>query len=368
MNNSGAVMVRSRLWRVLLILMAAAVVLAGGRCLYAFRDRHPGYSININFDGASSTANPRQFRAGFARTKITPDISNPKRRVWLAGFSQNRAATSVHDDLWAIGAVLDDGYARLGIVALDAIGLFHDDVIEIRRRLPGELELAHTLICTTHNHSTPDLMGLWGPSPFRTGVDPGYRKLVLDAVIKVLTEAAAKLEPVRVAFHEIGVPPEGLVTDTRRPIVFDPDLRVAHFKSAENGKTVGTIVTWANHPETVWGKNTEITADFCGYLRDALEHGVRVNGQTHAHGLGGTHMYINGAIGGLITTSPSVSVHDPYLGQTFREPSHEKARAVAYQLASRLLPVLSDTNKPSFSHAPISIRARTVLAVSYTHL
>jgi hypothetical protein len=53
--------------------------------------------------------------------------------MWMAGFSQHRAATAFHDDLWAIACVLDDGHARLGVVGLDAIGFFHDDVVAVRR-------------------------------------------------------------------------------------------------------------------------------------------------------------------------------------------------------------------------------------------
>ncbi|MDH7504297.1 MAG: hypothetical protein QHJ82_16495, partial [Verrucomicrobiota bacterium] len=358
---AGARMILRRVGIGILILLAVVVLALGGRCIYAYRDRNPGYSLRIEIDGAVSAANPKQLQAGFARVKITPDVSNPNRPVWLAGFSQHRAATAVHDDLWAIAAVIDDGHTRLGIAALDAIGLFNDDVIEIRRRLPSDLKLAHTLICATHNHSTPDLMGLWGPDLFHTGVDPEYRRLVIESVVKALTEAAKALQPARVAFHEIQVPTEGLVADTRKPIVFDPDLRVMHFKRADGGQTIGSIVAWANHPETPWGNNTEITSDFCGYLRDALEKGVVIDGRKLAAGLGGIHIYVNGAIGGLMTTHPSTIVRDPYLDRDFKQPSHEKARAVAHQLVSRLLPRLSDTNVQATTHAPISIRARTVL-------
>ncbi|MGC8988695.1 MAG: neutral/alkaline non-lysosomal ceramidase N-terminal domain-containing protein [Verrucomicrobiia bacterium] len=358
---AGARVILRRAGIAILVLLAVVVLALGGRCIYAYRDRHPGYSLKVEIGGAASTANPKQLQAGFARVKITPDVSNPNRPVWLAGFSQHRAATAVHDDLWAIAAVIDDGHTRLGIVALDAIGLFNDDVIEIRRRLPSDLKLAHTLICATHNHSTPDLMGLWGPDLFHTGVDPEYRRLVIESVVQALIEAAKALQPARVAFHEIQVPTEGLVADTRKPIVFDPDLRVMHFKRTDGNQTIGSIVAWANHPETPWGNNTEITSDFCGYLRDALEKGVIIDGRKLAAGLGGIHMYVNGAIGGLMTTHPSTIVRDPYLDRDFKQPSHEKARAVAHQLVSRLLPRLSDTNVQATTHAPISIRARTVL-------
>ena len=117
---------------------------------------------------------------------------------------------------------------------------------------------------------------------------------------------------------------------------------------------------WANHPETPWGKNTEITADFCGVLRDALERGVTHEGKVLAAGVGGIHLYVNGAVGGLMTTHPSVTVRDPYLQQEFKEPSHDKSRAVGHQLAARILPKLAETNSTATNIAPIGIRARTM--------
>jgi hypothetical protein len=119
-------------------------------------------------------------------------------------------------------------------------------------------------------------------------------------------------------------------------------------------------VGWADHPETPWADNTELTADYCGYLRDALEQGVTVNGQKVAEGLGGIHLYINGAIGGLMTTPPRTKVHDPYLNQDFQEPSHEKAQALGRQLASRVLPVLEETNAFMSDRVPLGIYARAI--------
>ncbi|MCX6892665.1 MAG: hypothetical protein NTX51_14275 [Verrucomicrobia bacterium] len=346
-----------RLGAALLLLLALAVA---RRSYFAFRDRMPGYALDLEVDDKPSRAAPRPLRAGFARVKINPDLANPQRPVYLAGFNSNRKATAIHDDLWAIACVLDDGHTRLGLVALDAIGFFHDDVVRVRQRLLADWKLNYTIVCSTHNHSTPDLMGLWGPHPLRSGVDPRYREQVIAACVTALGGAVSNLQPARLAVHEIPCPSEGLVADARPPRVFDPDIRVLHFIHATNDTTLGTVVGWANHPETPWSRNTEITSDFCGYLRDALEHGVTVDGQTVARGLGGVHLYVNGAIGGLMTTSPGVNVHDPYLGQDFQKPSHEKARAVGHQLASRILPRLSSSDLPLAEYAPLSIRARTI--------
>ncbi len=342
------------------IVLALALIGLVVRGFYAFRDRVPGYSLDLEIDGAKSRANPRALQVGFGRTKINPDLSDAKRPVWLAGFSQHRAATAIHDDLWAVAMVIDDGYARLGIVALDAIGFFHDDVVAVRRACAPEWKLDYAVVCSLHNHSTPDLMGLWGPNPLRTGVDSRYREQVVSAAARSLGQAVASLRPARVAFHEIQTLPDGLVADTRRPLVFDSNIRVMHFTSAETGATLGTLVGWGNHPETPWARNTEITADYCGVLRETLERGCASGGRPLATGLGGIHLFVNGAVGGLMTTPPSLTVRDPYLEQDFKAPSHEKSGAVGHQLAARILARLADTNTASVGFAPISIRARTL--------
>ena len=61
-----------------------------------------------------------------------------------------------------------------------------------------------------------------------------------------------------------------------------------------------------------------------------------------------------------MTTSPSIKVHDPYYNQDYQKPSHEKARALGYQLASRVLPLLDNTNSVFTNKLPIGIYARTI--------
>ena len=233
------------------------------------------------------------------------------------------------------------------------------------------MKLDYAIICATHNHSTPDLMGIWGKRLWQSGVDPQYKQRVATAAVKALSQAVTALQPARMALHEIPTPTAGLVADTRQPEVFDPNLRLMVFTHPVNHQTLGSLVAWANHPETPWSRNTEVTADFPGILREALEKGVMVNGQVAMPGLGGTHLYVNGAIGGLITTHPATTVHDPFLNQDFSKPSHEKSRAVGRQLAQRILQHLAahepggdtvgaSTCPAATDSAPISIQARTL--------
>ena len=116
--------------------------------------------------------------------------------VWVAGFAHNRAATRIHDDLKAVAAVIDDGEHRIGLVALDAIGFFHDEVLAVRRSLPSSARLDYVVVASTHNHSAPDLMGIWGPSDFRSGIDPEYRTAVVAGAAGALLDAVEALTPV----------------------------------------------------------------------------------------------------------------------------------------------------------------------------
>jgi len=108
-----------------LVYILILVLAVGVRSYFAFHHRIPGYTLVLNVEDTASGTAPRSLPAGFARLKINPVLSDPQRPVYhLAGFSQNRKATAIHDDFWGIACVFDDDCALLVIVALDAIGFF----------------------------------------------------------------------------------------------------------------------------------------------------------------------------------------------------------------------------------------------------
>ena len=336
------------------LVLLVGVVALGGFVWWNLHDRNPGSEFDVVVRSTPSV--PARLRAGFGRRVINPDISKP---VWVAGFAHNRAATAIHDDLKAIAAVVDDGEHRIGVVALDAIGFFHDEVLAVRRSVPSSARLDYVIVASTHNHSTPDLMGIWGPSDFRSGIDPAYRRAVVAGAAGALMDAVDALTLAAVSHVEVPLEAPGLVADSRDPQVFDNTMRLMVF-TAPDGRTIGSIVNWANHPETPWADNTELTADFPGYLRDALESGVMVDGRQAEAGLGGIHVYVNGAIGGLMTTNPATTVVDPYTRQPHAAPSHDKARAVGRRLAQAALAAVRSEAAVPQSEPRIAFAARTI--------
>ena len=111
-------------------------------------------------------------KIGYAQNVITPSLDRP---VYLAGFGQNRRATTIHDDLYARALTIQTENTTLVLVALDLIGFFRPDVLQVFETLKAskafKVPNPQIVIASTHTHHGPDTMGLWGPDDKTRGVD-----------------------------------------------------------------------------------------------------------------------------------------------------------------------------------------------------
>lgn len=364
-----------RLGILLFVLLAILIV----SIIVDLLDRHPGYKVDLTI--RESPVAP--LRAGFSAVSITPkqfeswndedgDAQFGRRdkyqdendngdfeAVWMAGFQNKRPARGVHDELWARTMIIDDGTSRIGLVALDAIGFMADEIIDIRKRLSSGLEVDYLIITSTHTHEGPDLLGLWGTSYLKTGVDPVYMEYVKLQILRAVGEAVENLRPALLRFAQDLDGAAALVEDSRRPIVLDPGIRLLQAIDTQADTTLGTLFAWANHPETLWSGNLMLSSDFPHYLREAMEKGVFAGDSLAMAGVGGTCIYLNGAIGGLMTTSPSFGIKDPFRDTTYTEPSFPKARAQGERLALLGLKALQDTTVVEIAEGAITLRAKT---------
>jgi len=362
------------------IVVLALLLIIVGYAYSNMRDLHSGYSVDLTIPPGK----PGVIKAGFAAVTITPeymetwndvdgnarfeeekgdtynDLNGNKKfdTYWIAGFGNKVAAQGVHDDLWARTMILDDGSSRIAVVALDVIGLFHPAVIDIREMIPASAGITYLTIASTHTHEAPDMMGLWGESPFKNGVDKEWKEYVKKRVVKSVMEAVESMRPAHLSFSQNLT--DGIVTlkDTREPHVFDEGLRMLQAVDTETGECLGTFIQWANHPETLWSRNLLISSDFPHYIREAIENGVRNDSIIIAEGVGGIAVYVNGAIGGLMTTHPSVGVKDPFSDTVYFEPSFDKAQAQGNIIGTITLQAMKD-NPTVVTEASISLRART---------
>ena len=369
--------------RISVALLLIVIGLAGW-AVYQLRDRHPGYELSLQIEPAGPDV---RYRAGFGKQPVTPTVTDtwndvdgnakyqPKKgdtyndvngngefdAVWIAGFSNAKPANGVHDDVWARAIVLDDGQTRLAMVSLDAVGFLHDDIVDIREMLPDSLGITYTQVASTHTHESNDLIGIWGPDPFHSGVDPELLRYVKTQTVRAISEAVANLRPAHfIVAEELSGRDSILIKDTRKPIVKATGVHVLQAIDAESGQTLGSLVNWANHPETLWSGNLLISSDFPHYLREGMEKGVRHEGDTIRPGLGGTCVFFNGAVGGLMTPHPSLPFTDPIRDTIFAEPSFEKTRTLGEQIALLAYDALEGADTLT-SLRPLALQAETIL-------
>jgi hypothetical protein len=276
--------------------------------------------------------------AGAAKLTITPD---PKTMtVYMAGFGNNRVATGVHDDLWVRCVALGAGTAKLAMCEADLIGLFYDDVLKVRGQVKAEIpDVTGVMVASSHVHEGPDTMGLWGHTQLESGIDPKYMDWLDDRIATAAVNALRSMKPAQLALGRNDDPSLALLQDdSRPPYVKDPHLLVIRIDSADSGEPIATAVNWSDHPETLGGNNTLITADYphwlCQYIED--HHG-------------GTAVFFEGSIGGLLSTlGDQVALLDPETGEVAKDETWKKA-----ELCGTMLGDLAMRTAASAREAPV---------------
>ena len=245
---------------------------------------------------------------GAARVSISPPVDKESgvphyldgSPVWMAGYAPGRAATALHDDLYARALVLGTGDKRIAVVSLDLVGFFLHDVQDARYLLPDSLGIDHLVVSATHNHEAPDALGLWGyfniEFPFfHLGHDRLYLENVKLAIVEAVGLAVKDVQPIRLRPARASTDGLNLIHDSRTPAIIDEQVNILHAQDEEGG-AVFTLINWANHPEALGADNTSITADFPKWICDEVEES-----------LGGTVVYTSGSLGGLL--APEIPAH-----------------------------------------------------------
>lgn len=220
-------------------------------------------------------------------TLLDPGSAGKFDGIWMGGFGGDRAAKGVHDDLWARALVLDDGQTRVALVALDFVGWFFEDVERIRALLDPAWKIDLLIVAGTHNHQSPDTMGLWGQTVPLDGKFPRYMEFARRQVVRAIGDAVETLGPAMVRVTEAPTDPL-LVTDFRDPLLHDDLIRVMQVADLE-GQTIATLANYSSHAESLGGANTFLTSDYPHFLRARLEER-----------LGGTAVFFAGAVGGIL--------------------------------------------------------------------
>jgi len=248
-------------------------------------------------------------KIGYSQQIITPSLDKP---VYLAGFGNNRRATTIHDDLYARALAIQDDKTTLVLVALDLIGFFRPNVLQVIEKV--NRPDVQIVIASTHTHHGPDTMGLWGPDDKTCGVDEEYMITLKQKIVDVIHASLSTLKPASAKWTSVHVP--GLAKNARNPEILDDELTLLQF-TTEDDKALTTLFNFPCHPEVLWDMNPNITSDYVGYLREEVEK------QTSA-----PCIFFSGALGGMMT--PDVKDH-----------SFEEAEFMGKKLADEGLKALS---------------------------
>ena len=334
----------------------------------AMRDITPNlddYDVFVDADN-DNTYRPKTGLASHFKALAGPDDYIDRNRngtfdaVWLCGFNKDRPAKGVHDPLGVRAIAFRNNGVTVVMVTLDAIGMFYERTIDIRKRIKPDLNVDLVIVSCLHNHEAPDTMGLYsGPIPTPWGFDAVHMEQVLNACKEAAEESVRNMQPADMWCATYELNPEGFVMDTREPIVIDTKLNCVRFTKPGSDDTIATLVNWGNHPETLGGRNPYITSDFCGYWRDGVETGVgEPNG---VKGLGGMCLYFQGMLGGLMTP---LGVEVPHRDgvHKFKEDSFEKAEALGQNLAIKTVNALRGNGVWKNENPRVAVAAKTFLA------
>ncbi len=326
--------------------------------------RYDTYNDNDDNNKYNPVAEQQSFLMKLVGMKPGPDTYNDRNKngkfdaVWIAGFGSNRPAKGVHDPLWARAIAFRNNGVTVAMVTLDAIGVFHDKVIDIRKRIDPGLKVDHVIVSSLHNHESPDTMGNWsGPVPMPSNFDYENMEDIKRACKEAVEEAVRNLQPADMYIKQVELTPEGFVDDSRKPIVIDTKLCCARFTKAGTDETIATMVSWGNHPETLGSDNPLLTSDFPGYWRDAVESGVPdPNG---VKGLGGMCLYFQGMVGGLMTQLHTTVPHRNGVDK-FKEGTFEKAQALGENLAISTVKALREADVIKCENPRVGVAAKTI--------
>ncbi len=236
--------------------------------------------------------NGEKWTVGFAKEVLTPDDITEE-KYYIAGYNTNNPAKSVLDDMHAKAVYLDDNSGRGGVIicAIDCVGISRADINDIRKIVieSGKIpNLKSINICATHTHSAIDTQGLWGKNFLSDGKNEDFMNELKVRTAEAIISAYNARKDGNLYFGTAEA--EELLIDTRNPDDFDATLTRIRFDPAD-GSNDTYIVNLACHAECLGARTTVVSADFPAYMEKEI---VEQTG-------GANVVFINGAIGGLIT-------------------------------------------------------------------
>ncbi|MBL9102086.1 MAG: neutral/alkaline non-lysosomal ceramidase N-terminal domain-containing protein [Myxococcales bacterium] len=172
------------------------------------------------------------------------------------------AAQGVHDPIYARSFAVEGNGGGLIMTITDLPGMGNEVTHAVREKVAAMtgLEPWQVLIGSTHSHSAPDFMGLWG------GVQNDYYDFLVDQTVASMVGAWEGRVP-----GELRVATGKAPANNRRGWGFtDDDMTILDAVDLQQQR-IGTLVVFAAHPVVLGEDNKLISCDYPGYMVKALE-------------------------------------------------------------------------------------------------
>lgn len=216
----------------------------------------------------------------------------------MAGYFDERLATAIHDPLKAKAIVLRQGHGQIAMVFCDLVGLSLNVTTNARAQASQNtgIPVSHIVICATHTHTGPlfdDIRRHYfhEAAIAKDGTDAKeriyYPSFLTERLVKVITEAQAKLHPSQLAVGiakqenlafnrrywmkngKVAFNPNQLNPNIVRPAgPSDPDVGILLARDLKNNRPFAGATVFAMHSDTVGG--TEYSADYAFYIQETL--------------------------------------------------------------------------------------------------
>ena len=148
---------------------------------------------------------------GASSASINPDVG-----AFIAGGRQDRPVTGIHDSIFVKSIVVSDADNHFAILTFDCIGMLYPTLVEIRQaialRIPvSQFDPNHIVMASSHTHSGPDVVGIWGANQISSGVDSVYMKAVVRKSVDVIVAAWANRKEVSVTLQNQPLATNGFI-------------------------------------------------------------------------------------------------------------------------------------------------------------
>jgi hypothetical protein len=211
--------------------------------------------------------------------------------------------SGVHDPVEVRAFAVGDGVdGPVVFASIDLIGIFDYYTDQARYMLAHRYHVAADLVVSaTHNESSPDSIGLYGPDQtpvgvgLRSGIDEYYMRFVDDRIAAAAAAAVRAMRPARLYANQVAGPlPDGtsghsypllsglserisdqfpttvaLPKDDRVAAV-DPKMGVLQARRAD-GTPIFTLISIAAHNQEMGNAGTGVSADWPGAMERAFD-------------------------------------------------------------------------------------------------